>query len=97
MKPFVNSSPKNVFGPISADTAFIEENINKYDVFLAMYHDQGLPVIKSMGFGNTLNVTMGLPFIRISVDHGTAYEIAGKNKADFSSMDEALKTSFSLL
>ena len=86
LKPFVNSSPKNVFGPISADTAFIEENINKYDVFLAMYHDQGLPVIKSMGFGNTLNVTMGLPFIRISVDHGTAYEIAGKNKADFSSM-----------
>ena len=97
LKPFVNSSPKNVFGPISADTAFIEENINKYDVFLAMYHDQGLPVIKSMGFGNTLNVTMGLPFIRISVDHGTAYEIAGKNIADFSSMDEALKTSFSLL
>ena len=97
LKPFVNSSPKNVYGPISADTAFIEENINKYDVFLAMYHDQGLPVIKSMGFGNTLNVTMGLPFIRISVDHGTAYEIAGKNKADFSSMDEALKTSFSLL
>ena len=97
LKPFVNSSPKNVFGPISADTAFIEENINKYDVFLAMYHDQGLPVIKSMGFGNTLNVTMGLPFIRISVDHGTAYEIAGKNKADFSSMDEALKTSASLL
>ena len=97
LKPFVNSSPKNVFGPISADTAFIEENINKYDVFLAMYHDQGLPVIKSLGFGNTLNVTMGLPFIRISVDHGTAYEIAGKNKADFSSMDEALKTSFSLL
>ena len=97
LKPFVNSSPKNVFGPISADTAFIEENINKYDVFLAMYHDQGLPVIKSLGFGNTLNVTMGLPFIRISVDHGTAYEIAGKNEADFSSMDEALKTSFSLL
>ena len=97
LKPFVNSSPKNVYGPISADTAFIEENINKYDVFLAMYHDQGLPVIKSMGFGNTLNVTLGLPFIRISVDHGTAYEIAGKNKADFSSMNEALKTSFSLL
>ncbi len=97
LKPFVNSSPKNVYGPISADTAFIEENIDKYDVFLAMYHDQGLPVIKSMGFGNTLNVTLGLPFVRISVDHGTAYEIAGKNKADFSSMDEALKTSFSLL
>ena len=97
LKPFVSSSPKNVHGPISADTAFIENNINKYDVFLAMYHDQGLPVIKSLAFGNTLNVTLGLPFIRISVDHGTAYEIAGKNKADFSSMEEALKTSFSLL
>ena len=93
----MGSSKENVYGPISADTAFIEKNIKKYDVFLAMYHDQGLPVIKSMGFGNTLNVTLGLPFIRISVDHGTAYEIAGKNKADFSSMDEALKTSFSLL
>lgn len=97
LKPFVSSSSENVYGPISADTAFIEENINKYDVFVAMYHDQGLPVIKSMGFGNTLNITLGLPFFRISVDHGTAYEIAGKNKADFSSMDEALKTSFSLL
>ena len=97
LKPFVSSSKENVHGPISADTAFIEKNIKKHDVFLAMYHDQGLPVIKSMGFGNTLNVTLGLPFIRISVDHGTAYEIAGKNKADFSSMDEALKTSFSLL
>ena len=97
IKPFVSSSNENVYGPISADTAFIEKNIKKYDVFLAMYHDQGLPVIKSMGFGNTLNVTLGLPFIRISVDHGTAYEISGKNKADFSSMEEALKTSVSLL
>mgnify|MGYP001170641914 CR=1 FL=1 len=97
LKPFVSASEENVYGPISADTAFIEKNIKKYDVFLAMYHDQGLPVIKSMGFGNTLNVTLGLPFIRISVDHGTAYEIAGKNKADFSSMEEALKTSASLL
>ena len=97
LKPFVNSSNKNVHGPISADTAFIEQNIKKYDVFLAMYHDQGLPVIKSMEFGNTLNITLGLPFPRISVDHGTAYEIAGKNKSDFSSMDHALKTSISLL
>ena len=97
LKPFVNSSNKNVHGPISADTAFIEKNIEKYDVFLAMYHDQGLPVIKSMEFGNTLNITLGLPFPRISVDHGTAYEIAGKNKSDFSSMDHALKTSISLL
>ena len=62
-----------------------------------MYHDQGLPVIKSMGFGKTLNITLGLPFFRISVDHGTAYEIAGQNIADFSSMNEALKVSFSLI
>ncbi len=97
LKPFVKSSKYNVQGPISADTAFISENINKYDVFLAMYHDQALPVIKSMGFGKTLNITLGLPFSRISVDHGTAYDLAGEDKADFSSMSEALKTSVSLL
>ncbi len=97
LKPFVKSSKYNVQGPVSADTAFISENINKYDVFLAMYHDQALPVIKSMGFGKTLNITLGLPFSRISVDHGTAYDLAGEDKADFSSMSEALKTSVSLL
>ena len=97
IKPFIKSSKKDLHGPISADTAFISNNIKKYDLFLAMFHDQGLPVIKSMGFGNTLNITLGLPFTRISVDHGTAYEIAGKDKADFSSMEEALKISVSLL
>jgi 4-hydroxythreonine-4-phosphate dehydrogenase len=97
IKPFIKSSKKDLYGPISADTAFISNNLKKYDLFLAMFHDQGLPVIKSMGFGNTLNITLGLPFTRISVDHGTAYEIAGKNKADFSSMEEALKKSVSLL
>ena len=86
-----------IFGPYAADSFFTKKNLKAFDGIISMYHDQGLPVIKSMGFGNTLNVTLGLPFIRISVDHGTAYEIAGKNKADFSSMDEALKTSFSLL
>ena len=97
IKPFVNSANENIYGPISADTAFINQNIKKYDVFLAMYHDQALPVIKSMGFGNTLNITLGLPFIRISVDHGTAFDLAGKNIADFSSMNEALKTSMKFL
>ena len=97
IKPFVNSANANIYGPISADTAFINQNIKKYDVFLAMYHDQALPVIKSMGFGNTLNITLGLPFIRISVDHGTAFDLAGKNIADFSSMNEALKTSMKFL
>ena len=97
IKPFVNSANENIYGPISADTAFINQNIKKYDVFLAMYHDQALPVIKSMGFGNTLNITLGLPFIRVSVDHGTAFDLAGKNIADFSSMNEALKTSMKFL
>ena len=97
IKPFVNSAKENIYGPISADTAFINQNIKKYDVFLAMYHDQALPVIKSMGFGNTLNITLGLPFIRISVDHGTAFDLAGKNIADFSSMNQALKTSMKFL
>ena len=97
IKPFIASSKKDLHGPISADTAFVSKNIKKYDLFLAMFHDQGLPVIKSMGFGNTLNITLGLPFVRISVDHGTAYEIAERKKADFSSMEEALKKSVSLL
>ena len=97
IKPFVNSANENIYGPISADTAFINQNIKKYDVFLAMYHDQALPIIKSMGFGNTLNITLGLPFMRISVDHGTAFDLAGKNIADFSSMNVALKTSMKFL
>ena len=62
----------NTIGPISADTAFIEKDgTKKADAFLAMFHDQGLPVIKTMGFGETVNITLGLPFIRTSVDHGT--------------------------
>ena len=97
IKPFINSSKGNLFGPISADTAFTKKNIDKYDVFLAMFHDQGLPVIKSFGFGNTLNITLGLPILRISVDHGTAYEIAENNAGDFSSMNEALLSANLLL
>ena len=78
-------------GPISADTAFLEEKLNKYDAYLAMFHDQGLPVLKSMGFGDSVNITLGLPFTRISVDHGTAYELAGKNKADPSSFKKSME------
>ena len=78
-------------GPISADTAFLEEKLNKYDAYLAMFHDQGLPVLKSMGFGDSVNITLGLPFPRISVDHGTAYELAGKNKADPSSFKKSME------
>ena len=77
--------------PISADTAFLEEKLNKYVAYLAMFHDQGLPVLKSMGFGDSVNITLGLPFPRISVDHGTAYELAGKNKADPSSFKKSME------
>lgn len=91
----LNSKGINVFGPISADTAFTEEKLNLYDAYLAMFHDQGLPVLKSMGFGDSINITLGLPFLRVSVDHGTAYELAGKNLANSSSFNEAMKlTSF---
>lgn len=77
-----------VEGPFSADTAFLD---NKFDGILAMYHDQALPVIKTLDFSTTVNVTFGLPFLRTSVDHGTAYDIANKLIANPASMVEALK------
>ena len=84
----------SITGPISADTAFIKEKTSKYDAYLAMFHDQGLPVLKSMGFGDSVNITLGLPFTRISVDHGTSYELAGKNKADPSSFKRSMELAF---
>ena len=87
----------NTIGPISADTAFIEKHgTKKADAFLAMFHDQGLPVIKTMGFGETVNITLGLPFIRTSVDHGTAYDKAGLGSADESSLIAAMEMAFSM-
>ena len=86
----------DTMGPISADTAFIEKEGEKADVFLAMFHDQGLPVIKTMGFGETVNITLGLPFIRTSVDHGTAYDKAGLGNADESSLVAAMHMAFSM-
>ena len=73
-------------GPVPADTAFTRSRLAKCDAVVAMYHDQGLPVLKHASFGNAVNITLGLPFIRTSVDHGTALDIAGKNRADASSM-----------
>ena len=73
-------------GPLSADTAFVPSKRTHYDAYLAMYHDQGLPVLKALGFGDAVNVTLGLPFIRTSVDHGTALDLAGSGRADASSM-----------
>ena len=78
-------------GPMPADTAFVPAQRERHDAYLAMYHDQGLPVLKALGFGNSINVTLGLPFIRTSVDHGTALDIAGTGKADASSMIAAAR------
>ena len=83
-------------GPLSADTVFNAENLQRADVFLAMYHDQGLPVIKYKGFGETVNVTLGLPIIRTSVDHGTALTLAGTGKADVRSFLLAIDVAIQL-
>ena len=93
----LNGIGLNISGPHSADTAFIDKNNQaKPDAILAMYHDQGLPVIKTIGFGRITNITLGLPFIRTSVDHGTAYDVAGSIEADESSLIEAAKTAASI-
>jgi len=81
----------SVTGPVPADTAFIEANLGNADVVLAMYHDQGLPVLKHRGFGNAVNVTLGLPIIRTSVDHGTALDLAGTGRADAGSLRAAVE------
>lgn len=78
-------------GPWPADTIFLPQQLQKTDAILAMYHDQALPVIKHIGFDRAVNVTLGLPFLRTSVDHGTALDIAGQNRADASSLRAALK------
>lgn len=77
--------------PLPADTLFVKARNNDYDMIVAMYHDQGLAPLKMLAFGNAVNVTVGLPIIRTSVDHGTAYDIAGKGCADPSSLLEAVK------
>lgn len=77
-------------GPLPADTAFTPRRLAQTDAFLAMYHDQGLPVLKFAGFGRAVNVTLGLPFVRTSVDHGTALDIAGTGQADPGSLEAAL-------
>jgi len=92
--PAVKSLKKKgvvIDGPVPADTAFIKKFVSKYDVIHTMYHDQGLPVIKFDDFSRTTNVTLGLPIIRVSVDHGTATELVSTGKADISSFAQALK------
>lgn len=86
----------NVEGPIPPDTVFLQAVNGKYDIVVAMYHDQGHIPLKLLGFNSGVNVTVGLPFIRTSVDHGTAFEIAWQGKANENSMVEAIKLSIIL-
>ncbi len=83
-------------GPVPADTAFLPGSLKQVDAVLAMYHDQGLPVLKHHDFAHAVNTTLGLPFIRTSVDHGTALELAGTGKADPSSLYAALELAIEL-
>jgi 4-hydroxythreonine-4-phosphate dehydrogenase len=80
----------NLIGPLPADTLFTPKYLDNADAVLAMYHDQGLPVLKYKGFGQAVNITLGLPIIRTSVDHGTALDLAGTGKADLGSLRTAL-------
>ncbi len=83
-------------GPVPADTAFTATGLADVDVVLAMYHDQGLPVLKRVAFGAAVNVTLGLPFVRTSVDHGTALNLAGSGRADSGSLEAAMALAASL-
>ena len=86
----------DVTGPLPADTVFVPRVLANYDAVLAMYHDQGLPVVKHAGFDNAVNVTLGLPILRTSVDHGTALELAGTGRADCGSLMAALELAITL-
>jgi len=86
-----------LLGPLPADTIFIPKYLDNADAVIAMYHDQGLPVLKYKGFGNAVNITLGLPFIRTSVDHGTAIDLAGSGKADASSLNTAIQTAIEMI
>jgi 4-hydroxythreonine-4-phosphate dehydrogenase len=83
-------------GPLPADTAFLPGPLSQADAVLAMYHDQGLPVLKALGFGNAVNLTLGLPFVRTSVDHGTALDLAGRGVADAGSLLAATRLALDL-
>ncbi|MEJ2361743.1 MAG: 4-hydroxythreonine-4-phosphate dehydrogenase PdxA [Gammaproteobacteria bacterium] len=84
-------------GPLPADTAFTPDKMQDTDAYLAMYHDQGLAVLKHIGFGKAVNVTLGLPFIRTSVDHGTALELAGSGNIDDSSLHAAIAAALQMI
>jgi 4-hydroxythreonine-4-phosphate dehydrogenase len=87
----------DVVGPVSADTAFTKESLARCDVVVAMYHDQGLPVLKALSFGEIVNVTLGLPIVRTSVDHGTALTLAGTGRAHPDSLFAAVELALQLV
>ena len=86
----------DVHGPFPADTLFVPRHLAGYDAVLAMYHDQGLPVLKHAGFGEAVNVTLGLPIVRTSVDHGTALDLAGTGRAEAGSLLAAIELAASM-
>ena len=86
----------DLIGPLPADTLFTPKNLDHCDAVLAMYHDQGLPVLKYKGFGAAVNVTLGLPIVRTSVDHGTALDLAGTGQIDTGSLQVALETAYQM-
>ena len=92
----LRSEGMHLIGPLPADTAFVPEHLAQGDAVLAMYHDQGLPPLKAQGFGEAVNITLGLPYIRTSVDHGTALDLAGHGKADPASLFSAARMAMEL-
>lgn len=87
----------NLHGPLPADTVFTPNYLSATDAVLAMYHDQGLPVLKHLGFGKAVNITLGLPLIRTSVDHGTALDLAGTGKIDCGSLELAITLALDII
>ncbi len=87
----------DLVGPLPADTAFVPERLHDADAVLAMYHDQGLPVLKHLGFGQAANITLGLPIVRTSVDHGTALDLAGTDRADLGSLRTAIAVAIEMV
>ena len=92
----LNNEGFNLIGPVPADTAFVPKNINGVDCFLAMFHDQGLAAFKALSFGQGVNITLGLPIVRTSVDHGTAYSLVGTKNIDPKSLYQAVAMAIKL-
>lgn len=92
----LNAQGMHFVGPLPADTLFQAKYLENTDAVLAMYHDQGLPVLKYKGFGNSVNITLGLPFIRTSVDHGTALDLAASGNAEVGSFELAIREAIKL-